>query len=230
MRWPIGACPLWTHHVVFTTANCRLAKKQASVAGEARVPRGHSSGGYRITASIRLRQHDQSILLETQPRPECPCAKRPGKRVWFVPFQMSARTDPEATPWLVTQGEHQAWKYPGQDNRTYTPVLSQLWRTFARECEGLVVVPASRYCAIDIFPNPEWLSAKKVNDGTGYGFRVASRNTQWAFGGRLRAAERTATMSGTVFTECSAHCHSLSTQQVSPYGGSAECSEQGAFV
>src|SRR4029077_10097062 len=102
--------------------HCKKSKLP-SLAGH-EPPRDNSSGGYRVTASIRFRQHDQSMFLETQLRPECPCAKRPGKRVWFVPFQMSVRTDPEATPWLVTQGEHQAWKYPGQDNRTYTRVLS----------------------------------------------------------------------------------------------------------
>ena len=76
-----------------------------------------STGIVRLNAAIKLRQHDQSIILETQLRLECWCAKRPGKRVWFVPFQLSARTDPEVTPCSGIQGEHQAWKYPGQDNR-----------------------------------------------------------------------------------------------------------------
>ena len=97
----------------------------ASIAGGGRsngrtIPLANIGG----RTAIRLSQHDQSIILETQPRPECPCARQPGKHVWFVPFQISARIDPEATPWLGIEGEHRAWKYPGQDNRTCTSVSS----------------------------------------------------------------------------------------------------------
>jgi hypothetical protein len=41
--------------------------------------------------------------------------------------------------------------------------------------------------------------AKNVNDGTGYGFRVRVPEYLMDFGGRLRAAERVATPSGTGF-------------------------------
>ena len=57
-------------------------------------------GEWRLGVAIRLRQHDQSTFLETQPRLECSFAKRPGKRAKFVPVQMPTRTDPGVTPWL----------------------------------------------------------------------------------------------------------------------------------